>query len=184
MKNFNSKLRSVVYGGLLGAMYVVMTFMQNLIWPDSATMAIQMRLAEVLNVFAFFTPAAVPGLTLGCLIFNLSWSQSLPLDFLVGSLATLGATWTMWSLRRVRLKGVPWLGLLMPAVWNGILVGWELTVYLSPNGFSWAVYGINALCVFLGEAIVMLIPGAVTYHAIVRRGLDKRLFHTEIPGEG
>lgn len=181
MKNAHDTLRAIVYGGILGAMYVALTCLQNLIWPGSATMAIQMRLAEALCVFAFFTPAAIPGLTLGCMIFNLTWSQSLPLDFLVGSASTLAATWCMWNLRRVRFKGIPWLGLLMPAVWNAIIVGWELTVYLSPNGFSWMVYGANAFYVFLGEAIVMLLPGAVVYGAMVRRGLDKRLFPT--PGQ-
>lgn len=178
MKDLHNTLLYIVYAGVLGAMYIALTSLQNLIWPGSATMAVQMRLAEVLCICAFFTPAAIPGLTLGCMIFNLSWSQSLPLDFLVGSLATLGSTWCMWRLKGVRLKGMPWLGLLMPALWNAVLVGWEVTVYLSPNGFSWPLYGINALFVFLGEAIVLLLPGAVAYCAMVRRGLDKRLFST------
>lgn len=68
--------------------------------------------------FAFFTPAAIPGLTLGCLLYNVSWAQALPLDWLVGSLATLLATACMWALRKVRIKKCPFLGLLMPAVWN------------------------------------------------------------------
>ncbi len=176
MKKHSKNLQYVIHAGVLGAMYVALTTLQNLIWPDSATMAVQMRLAEVLCVCAFFTPAAIPGLTLGCLIFNLTWSQSLPLDFLVGALATLGATWCMRRLRDVRLKGIPWLGLLMPAVWNAVLVGWELTVYLSPNGFTWTLYGINAFFVFLGETIVLLIPGTALYGAVVRRGLNQRLF--------
>ncbi len=178
MNDHRHTLPYLVRAGVLGAMYIALATLQNLIWPDSATMAIQMRLAEVLCICAFFTPAAIPGLTLGCMIFNLSWSKSLPLDFLVGSLATLGAAWCMWKLRRVQLKGIPWLGLLMPALWNAVLVGWELTVYLSPDGFSWPLYGINALCVFLGEAIVLLLPGTMLYLAMVRRGLDKRLFPT------
>ena len=71
-------------GGVLAALYVVLTYAQNLLWPGSTTMAIQMRLSEALCIFAFFTPAAIPGLTLGCLLYNVSWAQALPLDWLVG----------------------------------------------------------------------------------------------------
>lgn len=176
MNQSKRRILFLTHAGVLGAMYVVLTSLQNFIWPDSTSMAIQMRLSEALCICAFFTPAAIPGLALGCMVFNLSWSQSLPLDFLVGSLATLGATWCMRRVRRVRVLGLPWLGLLMPALWNGVLVGWELTVYLNASGFSWPLFGLNALCVFLGEAIVLLIPGAVIYSAITRRGLDQRLF--------
>lgn len=108
-------------------------------------MAIQMRLSEALCIFAFFTPAAIPGLTLGCLLYNVSWAQALPLDWLVGSLATLLATACMWALRKVRIKKCPFLGLLMPAVWNAPLVGWELAAYLGEGGLHLA--GVRAKCI-------------------------------------
>ena len=172
----SKKTKFIVYAGLLAGLYVVLTYAQNLLWPGSTTMVIQMRMSEALNIFAFFTPAAIPGLTLGCLLYNVSWSQSLPLDWLVGSLATLFATASMWGLRTVKLAKCPWLGLLMPAVFNAPLVGWELAVYLGEAGFTWTVFGLNALYVFLGEAIVMLIPGAILYYALTARHLDERLF--------
>ena len=54
------KTRFLVYGGVLAALYVVLTYLQNWIWPGSATMAIQFRLSEALCVFACLTPAALP----------------------------------------------------------------------------------------------------------------------------
>ena len=129
-----------------------------------------------LCIFAFFTPAAIPGLTLGCLLYNISWAQALPLDWLVGSLATLLATASMWGLRNVRLAKCPFLGLLMPALWNAPLVGWELAVYLGESGFTWPLFGLNALYVFLGEAIVLLVLGTILYYAVTARRLDQRLF--------
>ena len=114
----SKKTKFLVHGGVLAALYVVLTYAQNLLWPGSTTMAIQMRLSEALCIFAFFTPAAIPGLTLGCLLYNISWAQALPLDWLVGGLATLLATASMWGLRNVRLAKCPFLGLLMPALWN------------------------------------------------------------------
>jgi uncharacterized membrane protein len=121
-------------------------------------------------VLAFFTPAAIPGLTIGCLLFNLTFSGALPLDFVVGSLATLLAAWGMWLSRRVTVKKLPLFGLMMPALTNAILVGWELTVYIG-GGF-W----LNGLYVAIGEAAVLLTLGVVLYTAMKKRGLDKRLF--------
>lgn len=163
--------RSVVYAALIAALYAALTHAQNLLFPGSASMAIQFRASEALCVLAFFTPAAIPGLALGCLLFNLTFGGALPLDFLLGSLATLLAAWLMWRTRRITVKKLPILGLLMPAVTNALLVGWELTVYIG-GGF-----GLNALYVALGEAAVLLSLGVILYIAMKKRGLDQRLFN-------
>ena len=159
------KVRQMVRAAVIGALYVVLTHLQNLIFPNSASMAIQFRASEALCVLAFFTPAAIPGLTVGCLLFNLTFIGSLPLDFLVGTLATLGATASMRLLRRL-----PFLGLLMPALLNAFLVGWELSVYIG-GGF-W----LNALYVAIGEAAVLLTLGTALYYALKTRNLHTRLF--------
>ena len=161
----NKKVRQMVRAALIAGLYVVLTHLQNLIFPNSATMAIQCRASEALCVLAFFTPAAIPGLAVGCLLFNLTFIGSLPLDFLVGTLATLGAAGSMWLLRKV-----PIVGVLMPALWNAVLVGWELSVYIG-GGF-W----INALCVAIGEAAVLLTLGLVLYFTLKSRNLHTRLF--------
>ena len=159
----NKKVRNLTHGAVLAAIYVTLTHLQNIIFPNSATMAVQFRLSEVLCVLAFFTPAAIPGLSLGCLLFNLTSGAALPLDFLVGTAATALSTWTMWLTRKVTCKGYPLFGLLMPALFNALLVGWELSVYIG-GGFA-----MNALLVALGEAVVLLLPGTGLYYAIRRR---------------
>ena len=161
----NPRIRCLTHGAIIAALYAVLCHLQNLLLPGSATWAIQMRLAEALNVLAFFTPAAVPGLALGCLVFNLTFSAALPLDFLVGTLATLLAAQGMHLLRKK-----PVLGLLLPAITNALLVGWELTVYIGGGFF------LNALYVAIGEAVVMLTLGAALYYAMKKRKLDTILF--------
>ena len=47
-----------------------------------------MRISEALNILCFFTPVAPVGLGVGCLLFNMTFAAALPLDFLVGTLAT------------------------------------------------------------------------------------------------
>ncbi len=167
--------KSITRGAIIAAMYFTLTHLQNLLLPGSTTWAIQCRVSEALCVLAFFSPSAIAGLTVGCLLFNLSYAGALPLDPIVGSLATLLATWAMWKLRNVKTFGLPVLGLLMPALFNAFLVGWELTVYLGDTGFTMAAFWINALYVALGELIVLLIFGSLLYFALVRKDLYKRL---------
>ena len=170
MKN---RSRHLSHAAIIAALYVVLTHLQNMIIPNSASFAIQMRLSEALCVLAFFTPAAVPGLTLGCLLFNITFSGALPLDFLVGSLATYLAAQGMWLTRGFRVRRLPLLGLFLPALTNAVLVGWELSVYIG-GGFA-----LNALYVALGEIAVLLTLGTALYLAMRKRGLDTVLFDSK-----
>ena len=160
----------LAHSAIIAALYTVLCYLQNLIFPNSASMAVQFRAAEALCVLAFFTPAAISGLGLGCLLFNLSFSGALPLDFLVGTLASVLSAGAMYLLRNVKVRRLPVLGLLMPGIFNAFLVGWELMVYVG-GGF-W----LNALCVALGEWVVLLTLGSILYSAIRVRNLDTRLF--------
>ena len=167
-----NRARYLAHAAIIAALYAVLTHMQNLLLPNSASMMIQFRLSEALCVLAFFTPAAVPGLTIGCLLFNITFAGALPLDWLVGSLATLLAAAGMWSSRKLTLGTLPLPGLLLPALTNAIFVGWELAVYIG-GGF-W----LNALYVAIGEVTVLLILGSALYYGMKLRRLDTRLFGT------
>ena len=165
--------RFLAHAAILAALYAVLTHFQNILLPGSATWAIQLRLSEALCILAFFTPAAAMGLAVGCLIFNLTFAAALPLDFLVGTLATYFSAKVMWWTRSWTVGRYPLFGMLMPALFNALLVGWELTVYIG-GGF-W----INAVYVAIGEAVVLLVLGTALYCAMRSRKLDKRLFGTE-----
>ncbi len=165
--------RYLVHAAIIAALYAVLTHLQNLILVGSASWANQLRLSEAMCVLAFFTPAAIPGLAVGCLLFNITFSAALPLDFLVGTLASYLAAQGMWLTRNWKVKGYPLFGMLLPALTNAILVGWELTAYIG-GGF-W----INALSVAFGEAVVLLVLGTVVYYAMRNRHLDTRLFGVE-----
>ena len=125
--------RYLVHGALIAALYVTLTYMQNALLPGSASQAIQFRVSEALCVLALFTPAAIPGLTVGCLLFNIS-NGAIPLDFLIGSAASFLAAGAMYLTRNIKLRSYPLLSLLMPALFNGLLVGWELD-YIIGGGF-------------------------------------------------
>ena len=165
MKKIN--VHYLTQAAIIAAMYAVLTHMQNILLPGTTTWAIQMRISEAMTVLAFFTPAAIPGLSIGCLLFNLTYSATLPLDFIVGTLATFLAAWGMWKTRNVLTFKLPLLGLTMPAITNALLVGWELTQYVG-GGFV-----INAVYVALGELAVVLVLGSMLYVAIKNRNMKK-----------
>lgn len=165
------KVRNMVYAAIIAALYAVLTHMQNILFPGSASMAIQFRCSEALCILAFFTPAAIQGLSIGCAIFNII-SGATPIDFVIGSLASFLAAWAMWQTRKLTIKGFPLLGMLMPALFNAALVGWELTVYLGVGGSFW----LNAAYIAIGELAVLLTLGTALYYALKARGLDRKLF--------
>ena len=168
--NMNRKVRYLVHAALIGAMYAALTHLQNLLVPGSATWAIQFRVSEALCVLAFFTPAAIAGLTVGCAVFNLTYIGAMPLDVLVGSAATALSVTAMYLTRKITVKKLPVLGLLMPAVFNALLVGWELTIYYG------LAFWLNALYVAIGELAVLLTLGVILYSVMKKQRLDQRLF--------
>ena len=164
----NQKVRNMVYAALIAAMYAALTHLQNVLFPGSATMAIQFRVSEALCVLALFTKAAIPGLSIGCLLYNLTSVGALPLDPIVGTAATLIAVGGMYLMRNVRIgKFLP--ALLLPALSNAFLVGWELTVYIG-GGF-W----LNCLYVAVGEAAVLLTLGSLLYAVLKKRNIWKEV---------
>lgn len=166
-----NRTRQITHAAIIGAMYFALTHLQNFLVPNSTSWLIQFRASEALCVLALFTPAALPGLTIGCLLYNLSFAGALPLDFLVGSFATFLACGAMGLMRRFPLPA-----LAMPALFNGILVGWELTLYFGENGFTMAAFGLSALQVAIGELAVLYTLGWLLYRTMTKTGLARRIF--------
>ena len=80
----NKNVRNLVYGGIIGALYVALT----LAFLPISFGAIQFRISEALVILPVFTPAAIPGVFIGCLLANWLGAAALP-DIIFGSLATL-----------------------------------------------------------------------------------------------
>ena len=157
-------------GALIAAVYVILNLLQNAIFPNSTSMAIQYRAAEARCVLAFFTPAAISGLSVGCLLFNLiGYGAVMPWDLLFGTLGSLFAAWSMYILRKVQICKIPVLGLLMPPGFNGLLVG--LSLHITYGLAFW----LNAAYVALGELAVMLTLGIALYWLFERYKLKRIL---------
>lgn len=168
----------LVQGAVIAALYAVLTVGQNMLIPGSASMAVQFRVAEAMTVLVFFTPAAIPGLTIGCIIANIS-SVTAGLgfyDMIFGSIATLLAAITMRALRNVCIKGIPFAALLMPAVFNGIIIGLEIDFFfVGSMSFNFIDFLFQGGCVALGELVVVFVLGIPLTLALKRRSVAKEL---------
>lgn len=110
----NKKAVFITQAAMIAALYVILTQLSHLFGLDSH--AIQLRFSEALTVLPFFTPAAVPGLFIGCLLANF-FSGCLPWDIVFGSIATLLGALGTYALRRHK-----WLAPVPPILSNTIIV--------------------------------------------------------------
>ena len=144
----DKKTRYLTHGALIAAMYVALTFVASLLGIASGV--IQIRLSEALTILPLFTPAAVPGLFIGCILANLltgcaAW------DVVFGSLATLlGALGTYWCRKKSKF-----LAPVFPVLANAVIVPFVLQyVYGVPDAwiFLFATVGIGEIisCGVLG----------------------------------
>ncbi len=163
MKN-NSKsyIRMGVHASVIAALYTVLTLLANLL--GLANNAVQVRFSEALTVLPVYTPAAIPGLFLGCLLSNVLTGALLP-DIIFGSLATLiGAIFTR-LLRKYKL-----LAPLPPIISNTLIIPFVLAYVYNFEGSIWYF----ALTVGIGEIISCGVLGYIFMSALNR--LAKNIF--------
>lgn len=131
----------LTHAAMIAALYVSLTFVSNALGLASG--AIQIRISEALTILPYFTPAAVPGLFIGCLISNFLTGCAL-WDVIFGSLATLlGAIGTQLLCRWKWITPIP------PIAANTIIVPFVLNyVYEIPDGIPYLM-----LTVGIGEVI-------------------------------
>ncbi len=149
-------IRYLVQSATIAAIYVMLTLMANMF--GLANYAVQVRFSEALTVLPAYIPAAIPGLTIGCLIANLLTGAMVP-DIIFGSLATLiGAVFT-YLLRKHK-----WLPPLPPIVSNTLIIPFILAYVYKFEGSIWYFM----LTVGLGEIISCGILGYILMSVIKR----------------
>ena len=142
-------------GAVIAAMYVALTLVSNAFGLASGV--IQVRISEALTILPYFTPAAIPGLTIGCLLSNLLTGCALP-DIIFGSLATFLGAVGSYALRRNR-----WLCALPPIISNMLIIPFILTyAYHIPGGIP-----LFMLTVGTGELISCMGLGQILLQALL-----------------
>ena len=183
-----ARSRFIAQSGMIAALYAAATLVALLLLQGLAWGPVQFRISEAVCVLALFTPAAVPGLTVGCVIANLinlaiNGTGALGmLDVVFGSLATLVGALACWKLR-----SHPALALLGLVVANAIIVPAYLPLILQGLGFYTIpftdialdgayvpMYLFGLVATAIGEAVVMYILGLPLARALQGSGVMKR----------
>ena len=137
----NNKTKWMMQSALIAAMYVVLTQIASMMGLSSGV--IQIRFSEALNVVACFSPAAIPGLFVGCILANML-SGAVLWDVIFGSIATLTGAIGVYFLRSKRI-----LSLLCPVVSNAVIIPFILKyAYGFPGGIIYFI-----ITVGIGEII-------------------------------
>ena len=136
------KANYVTKAAIIAAVYVVLTEISTLLGLSSGV--IQVRFSEAMTVLPFFTPAAIPGLFVGCIISNLLAGGAL-LDIVFGSVATLLGALGTYAFRRYSMYLAP----IFPIASNTLIIPWVLKLVY---GFEGTVLFFTAT-VFAGEVI-------------------------------
>ena len=144
----------ITQAAMIAALYVVLTVFINAF--NLASGAIQVRISEALTILPYFTPAAIPGLFVGCLISNLV-TGCLPWDIVFGSLATLIGAVGTYLLRKYKF-----LAPLPPIISNMIIIPFVLIhVYGLTDAYWFLLITVGA-----GEIISCGILGMIILFAL------------------
>ena len=144
------KTASLTHAAIIAALYIVLTFIANAL--GLANYAVQVRFSESLTVLPYFTPAAIPGLFIGCLLSNILTGCALP-DIIFGSIATLIGAFVTHALRRYK-----WAAPIGPILSNAIIIPYVLlySYGIRPLWFSFVTVTIGEIisCGILGMILL------------------------------
>lgn len=159
MKRSNTQM--ITMGAAIAALYVVLTLIANAF--GLANYAIQVRFSEALTILPFFTPVAIPGLFVGCILSNVL-TGAMPLDVVFGSIATLlGAVLTYAFAKK--FPNLKWLAPIPPIVSNTIIVPLILAyVYKFEGSIPYFM-----LTVGIGEIISCGLLGMILLNVVDKR---------------
>ncbi len=116
MKTTNKTVYLMTQGAMIAAIYVALT----MLFAPISFGPVQFRISEALCILPFFTPAAVPGLAVGCLLANIFCGAMVP-DIVFGTLATLLGAVGSYALRKNK-----WLVCIPPILSNALIIPFVL----------------------------------------------------------
>lgn len=173
-KTISKKVLFLVQSAAIAAIYTVLTYVAASM--NLAYNAVQFRFSEALTILPVFTPAAIPGLTLGCFLSNLA-SPLGPIDWICGTAATFLAATAGYLARDVRIHGIPVASALCPVLANALIIGLELGWLAVPGGgMDLTAFVSGALSVGAGELVVVAVLGLPLAAALDRTGASRRIF--------
>ncbi len=161
----------IVQSAVIAALYAGLTYAASTL--NLAYGPIQFRFSEALTILAAISPAAIPGLTVGCFLGNITSPYGI-IDIICGTMATFIAALMSYKTRNLKIKDLPLLSAFFPVIANAIIVGIEITIFM-PEGFKLKAFLINALQIAIGQFVMCYGLGLPLYKVIKKTKLDRML---------
>ena len=166
MKTNNKTVYFMTYGAMIAAIYVALT----MLFAPISFGPVQFRISEALCILPFFTPAAVPGLAIGCLLSNIFCGAMMP-DVIFGTLATLIGAVGSYALRKNK-----WLVCIPPIAANALIIPFVLRFAYGAEDlipYMMLTVGIGEVLAvgFLGNAFMLALDkykGLIFKNAAIR----------------
>ena len=157
----SKKVAFLAQAAMIAALYVALVY----VFAPISFGPIQFRIAEALTILPVFTPAAIPGLFVGCIM-----GGGVALDVVFGSLATLIGAFFTWTMR----KAHPFLAPVPPILANTLIIPFVLRyAYQIPDSIPYLM-----LTVGIGEVIACGVLGLLLYYAL--RGSKSLIFRNQV----
>ena len=156
MQKDRSRILMIAYGAVIAAVYVVLT----IVFQPISFGEVQLRVAEALTILPMFTPAAIPGLFVGCLLANML-GGGIIVDVIFGSIATLIGAVFSYMLRNNR-----WLVPIPAVLSNTVIVP---LVLRFGYGLTDIPYMLQVVYIFAGEVAGCYILGELLASVLLPR---------------
>lgn len=150
-----SKVKRLTFSAMIAALYFACCFVN----PSFASGAIQCRVAEGFSLLPLFFPEAIIGVTIGCLLFNVS--MGIWWDIVFGTLATFLASIVTYFIGRIVKNDWLKIGLggLSPVLFNALIIPFVLAYGYDVTDYYWFLF----LTVGAGELIAVYVVGIAIY---------------------
>ena len=150
-----SNIKKIVTIAAVAALYTLLTYLSAAL--GLAYGAVQFRLSEALMVLAIFSPEAIWGLALGCILGNIASPLGI-VDILCGTAATvLAAVLIRYVASKPQNDFVKcFLTAAFTGLFNAVIIGAEIVLIMIPDEATFTLFLLNALQVLIGELVVCL----------------------------
>ena len=155
----------IAKAGIIATLYVILTWLASVMGLASGV--IQCRFSEALCILPVFTGAAVPGVTIGCIISNLITTGNV-FDIVFGSLATFIGAYGAYLLRRGKCR---YFASVPTVIANALIVPFALKLAGIPD----VAYLFTAFTIAVGEVLSCTVLGGILMRSVGGTGLERML---------
>ncbi len=163
-----SPSRYIITAALIASSYTALTYLSSAF--GLAYSGMQFRLSETLNVLAAFTPATIPGLTIGCVLSNIASPFGI-IDIVLGAIATLLSAITIRIISKTKIKHPAFFMALPPAILNGLVVGLQTALFTTDSA-RLTIFAISFIQVFISEIVICMALG-IPFYKILKHKFKK-----------